>query len=863
MNKDRNKKDKNLDIPFNDEHTKTIKQLSDLDKQPKQKRTKKEKRHLIMAIIVSCCVFVELLCFIFAGFVAGKLIEDAPELKVEDFISNESSIMYDKDGQVVTELGAFLRENISYNQMPEALVDAVLAIEDSRYFQHFGFDIPRFFKSGLAVLKAGSFVQGGSTLTMQLCKNTYFQTDDLSGGVMAEKGIPRKVQEIYLAVKLDKTIDKKQAFELYLNKLNFGGNIRGVQKASIYYFGKDASELNLSECALLAGIINQPNGFNPYNHLDAATHRRNEVINMMVYHGYISEEEAILAKAIKVEDQLVGSNRKQDQASSQYQSYIDVVIQEAIELTGKDPSIYGMSIYTALDRDIQEQIERIQDGEDIRYPDDLMQVAMVTMNNNTGSIVGIGGGRNYDGARLLNRATSQFKQPGSAVKPLLSYALAFEHLGWSLDHIVEDRPITFPMESRVLKNFDGQYRGDVPLKDAVGSSLNIPAILTLQEVVEEIGVKKVVDYMNSIGFTGVTEDNFHLSFAIGGTWFETTPYEMAGAQAAMINKGIYNKPHTIEKIVMQDGTTFYPVEQNHRVLSEGSAWMVCELYNYNVYGPHFNYMQILKRDYPVYAKTGTTDWGRDGLQYGIPEGAAKDKWMIASTSEYTNALWVGYDKAVSGMGTWYSSYKSSLNIPGKISKLILDACEESSGVPEDLKKPVNDLAEITYIYGTYPYAKYEPGMNATSITSTVSKTGKKELVDIKDHKMDTTFNGISAVQNPDGGITISWSVGKGGCFGDQKDISLIDDYNNVQATGRCLFDYSWVIGSQANYWATVYADGFPVGSISSSTPSYTGWPGDMYGEVKVCGGFTSGNFTSETKCTSFTYNPNLWMEQGW
>ena len=341
---------------------------------------------------------------------------------------------------------------------------------------------------------------------------------------------------------------------------------------------------------MLYSIFLDPFYYNPYYHLEEATDRRNTVLDMMAYHGYITLEDCELAKSIKIEDQLVGEDYSTVQSGSQYQSYIDVVIQEAQEITGKDPSFYGMTIYTNMDRNIQQQIERIQNSEDIRFPDDLMQVSMITIENDTGSIVGVGGGRNYEGARLLNRAISQYKQPGSSVKPLLSYALAFEYLGWSLDHIVTDRPITYPFESRVLVNSDGKYRGDVPLKDAVGTSLNIPAILTLEEVVDTIGKEKVVDYMQSLGFTRVTDDNFHLSFAIGGTWFETTPYEMAGAQAAMLNGGIYNKPHTIEKIIMQDGSVYYPSDQNRKVISSGSAWMVTELLYNNVYGPYFNYM---------------------------------------------------------------------------------------------------------------------------------------------------------------------------------------------------------------------------------------------------------------------------------
>ena len=291
------------------EETKILNKVEDVQlKTPKRpKRTKWQKFRLVMAFIVCFCVLIEIIVGSIGLSVAYTMLEDKPELNVNDFISNESSIMYDKDGNTVAELGAYLRENISYDQMPESLIDAVLSIEDSRYFEHFGFDIPRFFKSGIAVLQAGDFVQGGSTLTMQLVKNTYFQTDDVdTGGTLAPKKIGRKVQEIVLAMELDNSLDKKTIFELYLNKLNFGGNIRGVQKAAEYYFGKDASELNIVESALLAGIINAPNGYNPYYYLDKATARRNKVLDMMAYHGYISDEECTLYKSISVEDQLVG-----------------------------------------------------------------------------------------------------------------------------------------------------------------------------------------------------------------------------------------------------------------------------------------------------------------------------------------------------------------------------------------------------------------------------------------------------------------------------------------------------------------------------------------------------------------------------
>ena len=370
------------------------------------------------------------------------MVADSPTLNVNDFVGEESSKIYDDHGQLITEVGVYLRENITYEKLPESVIDAFLSIEDSRFFTHNGFDIPRFTMALIQNVKNRDFSQGGSTFTMQLVKNTYFTVDSMDAsntGKERTKSIEYKVQQIYLAMKLEQQLSKKEIFQLYLNKLNFGGNIRGIQRASRYYFGKNVWELSLPESAMLAGIVTLPNRYNPYAYLDYGTSRRNDVQYQMLNHGYINKEEYQLARAVKVEDMLVGDTR-QVAEDSQFQAYLDVVLQETEKLTGADPTTKGMQIYTYLNRDIQTEIEAIQNGEypdTVRFPDELMQTAIISMNNKTGAIVGIGGGRNYDGARLLNRATMGFKQPGSSVKPVLSYALAFENLGYSID-----KPIT-------------------------------------------------------------------------------------------------------------------------------------------------------------------------------------------------------------------------------------------------------------------------------------------------------------------------------------------------------------------------------------------------------------------------------------
>lgn len=828
-------------------------QNKSMDPQESQNKPKKKKRRgsLGKKIAIFFVYFLLIAGLAVGGgglYIASEMIKDAPEISLNDFEGLESSQIYDQDGILITELGAYLRENITYEDMPNSLVDAFVAIEDSRYFEHPGFDVPRFAKAALENLKSKSFGQGGSTFTMQLVKNTYFQVDDLENSTIAEKSVDRKVQEIWTALKLEKQIDKKQIFQLYLNKLNFGGNIRGVQKAAQYYFGKDAKDLRLGESALLAGIINRPNAYNPYENLDYATNRRNTVLDMMVYHGYITEMEADLAKSIRVEDLLVGEDYTISESGGPYQAYVDAVIEEVKQITGKDPALTPMKVYTNMDRTVQEQIDAIQKGENIEYPDELMQIAIVSMNNQTGEIRGLGGGRNYSGARLLNRAISQFKQPGSAVKPFLSYALAFEHLGWATDHVITDRPIVYRGTKKVINNFDGQYRGDVTLQQAVGQSLNTPAIQTLQEVIDTIGRSKVVDYLQSLGFSQVNSDNFDTGYAIGGSSFQASATEMASAHAAMVNGGRYVQPHTVSRIEFNDGTADYVADHSGKqVISEEAAYMSSTLMQYCVEGPYFNYMQVLKRSYPVYAKTGTTDWGKDGLRFGIPEGAAKDKWMIASTSQTTNVVWVGYDKGVKGESTYFDNAKSKLNIPGQICELLLDANYDEADPPKALTRP-DGVENITHIIGTFPYASLD-GVDPSLSTTGLIKKEYNNLVSPwgnSEQKLESTVSGYI---DEWGGLTINWGGYRGDLPANQKEISLSQGDIYVYAVGQKLFDWNWILGNPY-YYAKVYLNGNLYHEVSSDQPTYYDWV-EGGGSVKVCGYYVySTGLHSEEQCVT-------------
>ena len=834
---------------------------------PKVKR--KLNKVNLWAVIVSCVAIIGLVCLTIGLIVIVGMLKSKPELDVSEFTNSESSVIYDEDGNQIAELGTTIRENVTYDDLPNVLVDAFVATEDSRYFEHNGFDVPRFAKAFLSNLKTMSFSQGGSTFTMQLVKNTYFSNDETgqSASRSGLSGVTRKVQEIALAMELEKSneVNKKTILELYLNKLNFGGNrnIRGIQKASEYYFGKDVSDLNLAESALLAGVINAPNAYNPFNNLELATQRRNEVLYLMKYHGYITEDEYQLARSIKVEDLLIDYTETSSGGSvSPYQAYIDQVISETYTLTGKDPYTTGMRIYTYMNKAIQKTMDSIQEEnyDGIAYPDDEFEIASIAVNNQTGAIVGILGGRNYasGGSLLLNHATEQKKQPGSAIKPILDYVLAFENLGWSTSHVLVDKPITYAGTSIVVANANGYYSGQVTLRDALGNSLNTPAIQTLQAVIDAKGKQYVVDYLNSMGIE-ISYDDFDIQCGIGGNKITVSCLDIAGAQAALLNLGQYTKPHTISRIEFLDGKSpITPTYTTTQTVSSEAAYMMDTLLESNVSGGYANLMQILIDDYKVYAKTGTTDWGTSGQAYGIPTGAIKDAWMVASSTNYTVATWIGYEKAQKDKQSYITVSDYLTNIQGKTTNAILDKTVSEYGSPTTLEKP-SGVVSITHILGTYPYAATIEDMDSQYITTGYIKKEYATLVDPQ------TANISSMDTNPtisyDGTkLKITWpkypdeSALKEA--EDTMDISLTRSDGSViiGASGKRLFDYSWVYGP-VRYKAEIKVNGTSTGTVSSETEEnsfdVTATAGD---KITACAyyGYEKLNISSSQKCVDVT-----------
>ena len=751
----------------------------------------------------------------------NEMLKETPPLDVNDFVSPESTKIYDREGLLIADIGLKVRENIVYAQMPQVLIDAFVAIEDSRFFTHNGFDLPRFTKAIIENIRSGFGAQGGSTFTMQLVKNTYFASEENNADVTIE----RKVQEISLAIQLENEMSKKRILELYVNKVNYGvPSSYGIYNAAQYYFGKEIEQISLSEAAYLAGVVNAPNRYQAYKNIELATERRDDVLYYMLYHGYITESEYDAARSIKLEDLLAGDNLQG--VPSQYQAYIDAVVSEVKELTGFDPAIVPMNIYTYMDRSTQELMEAIQNEETaIKFPHPLLQTAGISMDVKTGEVIAIGGGRFYQGERLYNRVTSSYHNPGSSVKPLLDYALALEHVGYATSHVVVDEPMMWAGTDKVVRNYSRRYTGEVRILEALSVSMNIPAIKTLQDVVNKIGSAKVVEYLQSLGFSKVFRGagGFDLGYAIGGSTFTVTPMEMAGAYGMLLNGGVYTKPHTVSRIEFRSGLApIIPTFASVRVLSAEAAYLTTHMMEYTVSGPFGNQIKLLNRKYPVYAKSGTSDWGSEGLQYGIPEGAAKDTWIISGTSRYLNVAWVGFDKAVAGEGTYMSNDLYRLNTAGLINRMLLNHQETLASSFPAIPRPAG-VVGITHVLGVFPYAEPIAGMNPALITSGLIKREFATLTTLKPPVL-SNLSDLSVVMSSTGPNrrTLSASLTVYPIPEDLEYASnaLLMELETpdgiVRATGTRLYHHTWIYGAVRYFVSVSVNGGTPSLALSSS-----------------------------------------------
>ncbi|WP_434166565.1 PBP1A family penicillin-binding protein [Bacillus thuringiensis] len=600
------------------------------EKETHKEEKPKKKGSFFKKFLIGCLLLgiVGLVAGVSAFFV---MVKDAPKLDKAKLVNPLSTKFLDKNGNFFYEYGAEKRTHVTYDQIPKVVENAFLATEDSRFYDHSGIDLKRTTKAVMENVTGGFGSQGGSTITQQVVKN-YFLTMD--------KTAKRKVQEWYLSYKLEQQYSKHEILEMYLNKINLGNRSYGIATAAQKYYGKDLKDLQLHEAAMLAGLPQGPNIYDPTKkeNVERATNRRNVVLSLMNRHGYITKEEMNNAVKIPVTEGLQPSS---EVTEMKYQAFLDAVVKE-VEKEYPDINIGsdGLTIHTTLDQDAQDYADKIMDGNLIKYPDDQFQGSFVFMDTQSGEVRAIGAGRKESKSTFKghNMATDLKRQVGSTMKPIFDYGPAIENLQWSTYHQLNDSEYTYS-NGKKIRNATKSYKGDVSLREALKKSLNIPALKTAQTV----GLNKSQAFAEGLGMT-FKEGKVYESTAIGSN--DSSPLEVAGAYATFGNDGNYNKPHFVKEVIFKDGKkkSFKPKEQ--RAMQDYTAYMVTDVLRDVVKpGSGGTGPTAYVAGVDVAGKTGTQNFDESVLQkYDIPADANRDSWFAGYTPQYTMAVWTGYEK---------------------------------------------------------------------------------------------------------------------------------------------------------------------------------------------------------------------------
>ncbi|NWK70564.1 PBP1A family penicillin-binding protein [Bacillus paramycoides] len=598
-------------------------------KETNKEEKPKKKGSFFKKFLIGCLLLgiVGLVAGVSAFFV---MVKDAPKLDKSKLVNPLSTKFLDKDGNFFYEYGAEKRTHVTYDQIPKVVENAFLATEDSRFYEHNGIDFKRTTKAVMENVTGGFGSQGGSTITQQVVKN-YFLT--------MEKTAKRKVQEWYLSYKLEQQYSKHEILEMYLNKINLGNRSYGIASAAQKYYRKDLKQLQLHEAAMLAGLPQGPNIYDPTKpeNVERATNRRNVVLSLMNRHGYITKEEMNNAMKIPVTEGL----QKSELTEMKYQAFLDAVVKE-VEKEYPDVNIGsdGLTIQTTLDRNAQDYADEIMDGNLIKYPNDQFQGSFVFMDTQSGEVRAIGAGRKESKSTFKghNMAVDLKRQVGSTMKPIFDYGPAIENLQWSTYHQLNDSEYTYS-DGTKIKNATNSYKGDVSLRDALKKSLNIPALKTAQAV----GLDKSKEFAKGLGMT-FKDDTVFESTAIGSN--ESSPLDVAGAYAAFGNDGMYNKPHFVKEVIFPDGKkkSFKPKEK--RAMQDSTAYMVTDVLRDVVKpGSGGTGPTAYVPGFDVAGKTGTQNFDKSVIKkYDIPADANRDSWFAGYTPQYTMAVWTGYEK---------------------------------------------------------------------------------------------------------------------------------------------------------------------------------------------------------------------------
>lgn len=584
---------------------------------PKRKR-KFRFWYWFLVTIVACALFVFLGGIGFCYYI----VRSAPEFNIEEMFEKEATRIFAANGVEIAKLGTEKREKVKYEDLPQVLIDAIIATEDSRFFQHNGFDAPRFLKASITqVLGQGG--GGASTLTMQLSKLSFTSTE--SSGI---EGIIRKFTDIYMSVfQIEQNLTKEEIIEYYVNTPCMGGNIYGVQQASKYYFGKDVKDLNLVEAAQIAGMFQSPNGYNPYFNPNDANARKNTVLYLMKRHGYITDAEYEAGIAVEIKDFIKDSSSE----ILEYQGFIDTVVQEVIDKTGNNPYSVPMDIYTTMIPEKQDVINNFY--KTWKFKDSKIETGIAVVDNKTGALIAVGAGRNKKNAMTLNIATfsGQTKRAGgSTMKPIMDYGPAIEYANLSTYGPFIDEATTYG--GSVMRNFNGKYNGFMSMRDCLKNSVNTCALQAFRLTTNDQKYK----FATSLG---IEFDSTFLpdSYSIG-TFNAITPVTLAGAYAAFGNGGYYTEPYSFTKLVYRETEeTYEPDIQRKRVMKPQTAYIISSIL------VNATSSRVSVKGTQVATKTGTTSYDEEFLKkYKLSNNVIPDSWTASYSPDYAIAIWYGY-----------------------------------------------------------------------------------------------------------------------------------------------------------------------------------------------------------------------------
>ncbi|HHA9791353.1 TPA: penicillin-binding protein PBP1A [Streptococcus pneumoniae] len=612
---------------------------------------------------------------VLGGGVFFYYVSKAPSLSESKLVATTSSKIYDNKNQLIADLGSERRVNAQANDIPTDLVKAIVSIEDHRFFDHRGIDTIRILGAFLRNLQSNS-LQGGSTLTQQLIKLTYFSTST------SDQTISRKAQEAWLAIQLEQKATKQEILTYYINKVYMSNGNYGMQTAAQNYYGKDLNNLSLPQLALLAGMPQAPNQYDPYSHPEAAQDRRNLVLSEMKNQGYISAEQYEKAVNTPITDGLQSLK-----SASNYPAYMDNYLKEVInqveEETGYNLLTTGMDVYTNVDQEAQKHLWDIYNTDEyVAYPDDELQVASTIVDVSNGKVIAQLGARHQSSnvSFGINQAVETNRDWGSSMKPITDYAPALEYGVYdSTATIVHDEPYNYPGTDIPVYNWDRGYFGNITLQYALQQSRNVPAVETLNKV----GLNRAKTFLNGLG---IDYPSLHYSNAISSNTTESdqkygaSSEKMAAAYAAFANGGTYYKPMYIHKVVFSDGSEKEFSNVGTRAMKETTAYMMTDMMKTVLtYGTGRGaYLPWL----PQAGKTGTSNYTDEEIEKYIKNTGyvAPDEMFVGYTRKYSMAVWTGYSNRLTPI------IGDGFLVAAKVYRSMMTYLSEGSN-PEDWNMP--------------------------------------------------------------------------------------------------------------------------------------------------------------------------------